>query len=79
MKVQLSADSAVSDLEYGRRDPLRWPRGTIYPQKLALTSPISSDCSVGIVRFAESGHGAIIIIIIIIIIWPPLWSSGQRS
>jgi hypothetical protein len=23
----------------GRRDPLRWPRDTLYPQKLALTSP----------------------------------------
>jgi hypothetical protein len=25
--------------EYGRGDPLRWPRNTLYPQKLALTSP----------------------------------------
>jgi hypothetical protein len=25
----------------GRRDPLRWPRDTLYPQKLALTSPTS--------------------------------------
>jgi hypothetical protein len=36
--------------EYGSRDPSRWPRGTIYPQKLALTSPTNSDLSVGIVR-----------------------------
>jgi hypothetical protein len=27
-----------------------WPRGTLYPQKLALTSPISDGCSVVIVR-----------------------------
>jgi hypothetical protein len=27
--------------EYGRRDPLRWPRGTLHPQTLALTSPAS--------------------------------------
>jgi hypothetical protein len=31
-------------------DPSRWPRGTIYPQKLALTSPTSGGRSVGIVR-----------------------------
>jgi hypothetical protein len=31
------------------RDPSRWPRGTLYPQKLALTSPISGSRSVGIV------------------------------
>jgi hypothetical protein len=36
--------------EYGRRDPSRWPRGTFYPQKLALTSSTSGGCSVGIVR-----------------------------
>jgi hypothetical protein len=33
--------------EYGRKDPSRWPRGTLYPQKLALTSPTSSGRSVG--------------------------------
>jgi hypothetical protein len=33
--------------EYGLRDPSRWPRGTIYPQKFVLTLPTSS---VGIVR-----------------------------
>jgi hypothetical protein len=36
--------------EYGRRDPLRWPRGTRYLQKLALTSAKSDGPSVGIVR-----------------------------
>jgi hypothetical protein len=33
-----------------RRNPLRWPRDTLYPQKLALTSPTSGGRSVGIVR-----------------------------
>jgi hypothetical protein len=33
-----------------RRDPSRWPRGTLYPQELALTSPINGGRSVGIVR-----------------------------
>jgi hypothetical protein len=36
--------------EYGRGEPLHWPRDTLYPQKLALTSPISGDRPVGIVR-----------------------------
>jgi hypothetical protein len=36
--------------EYGRRDPSRWSRGTLYPQTLALTSPTSDVRSVGIVR-----------------------------
>jgi hypothetical protein len=29
---------------------LRWPRDTIYPQKLALTSPTNGGRLVGIVR-----------------------------
>jgi hypothetical protein len=36
--------------EHGRRDPSRWPRGTLYPQMLTLTSPTSGGRSVGIVR-----------------------------
>jgi hypothetical protein len=30
----------------GRGDPLRWPRDTLYPQKLSLTSPTSGGRSV---------------------------------
>jgi hypothetical protein len=40
----------TSGLENGRRDPSRWPRGTLYPQKLTLTSPTSGGRSVGIFR-----------------------------
>jgi hypothetical protein len=36
--------------EYGRRDPSHWPRGTLYPQTMTLTSPTSDGRSVGIVR-----------------------------
>jgi hypothetical protein len=36
--------------EYGRRDPSRSPRDSIYPQKLALTSSKSGGRSLGIVR-----------------------------
>jgi hypothetical protein len=45
-----NSDSGLEIWEYGRRDPSRWSRGTLYPQKLALTSPTSSGRSVGIVR-----------------------------
>jgi hypothetical protein len=42
--------SCLENRLYGRRDPSRWPRGTLYPQKLAITSTTSGDRSVGIVR-----------------------------
>jgi hypothetical protein len=44
-----SSGSGPENREYCRRDPSRWPRGTLYPQKLVLTSPTSSCRSVGIV------------------------------
>jgi hypothetical protein len=34
----------------GRANSLRWPRNTLSPQKLALTSPTSGGSSIGIVR-----------------------------
>jgi hypothetical protein len=42
-----SSGSGLESREYGRRDPSRRPRGTLYPQTLALTPPASgfrSDC-----------------------------------
>jgi hypothetical protein len=45
-----SSGSCLERREYDRRDPLRWPRGTLHPQKLALTSLTSGGRSVGIVR-----------------------------
>jgi hypothetical protein len=42
--------SGLENREHDSGDPLRWPRNTLYPQKLALTSPISGGRSVGIVR-----------------------------
>jgi hypothetical protein len=41
--------SGLESREYGRSDPSRRPRGTFYPQKLALTSPTSGGRSVSIV------------------------------
>jgi uncharacterized protein YaiE (UPF0345 family) len=42
--------SGLEIREYCRRDPSRWLHGTLYPQKLALTSRTSGGRSVGIVR-----------------------------
>jgi hypothetical protein len=36
-------------LEYGGRDPFRWPRDTLYPQKLTLTSLTNGGRSIDIV------------------------------
>jgi hypothetical protein len=40
-----SSGSGLESREYGRKDPSRWPRGTLCPQKLA-----GGGRSVGIVR-----------------------------
>jgi hypothetical protein len=45
-----SSGSGLENLEYDLKDPSRWQRGTLYPQKLALTSPSSGGSSVGVVR-----------------------------
>jgi hypothetical protein len=45
-----SSGSGLESREYGRGDPSRRPRCTLYPQKLALAPPISGGRSVGIVR-----------------------------
>jgi hypothetical protein len=41
--------SGLENREYGRGDPLCWPRDTLYEQKLALTSLTSGGRLVGIV------------------------------
>jgi hypothetical protein len=43
------SSSRIEIREYSHGDPLHWPCNTLYPQKLALTSPISGGRSVGIV------------------------------
>jgi hypothetical protein len=42
--------SGLENREYGRKDPPRWPRGTLYLKDVAVTSPTSDGHSVGIVR-----------------------------
>jgi hypothetical protein len=45
-----SSSSGLEIREYGRRDPSLWPGGTLYQQKLVLTSLTSGGRSVGIVH-----------------------------
>jgi hypothetical protein len=48
--------SILGHPEYGRTGSSRWPRGTLYPQKLALTSPTIGCCSPVYSSLADSGH-----------------------
>jgi hypothetical protein len=52
-----SSGSGQENRINGRGDPLRWPRDTLYPQKLAQTSLTSDGRSFGIVRLRTKGHG----------------------
>jgi hypothetical protein len=45
-----NSGSGLEIRECGRRDPLCWPRNTLYPQRLVLTSPTSCGRLVGTVR-----------------------------
>jgi hypothetical protein len=47
---ETGSGSCQENREYGRRDPSRLPRGTLYPEKLEITSPTRGGSSVGIVR-----------------------------
>jgi hypothetical protein len=42
--------SGLENREYGRVVPSRWPPESLYPQKLAVTSPTCGGRPVGIVR-----------------------------
>jgi hypothetical protein len=56
-----SSGSCLEIGEYNRRDTSRWPRGTLYPQKLAITSPISGSRSVGVVRSRTQTMGFVVL------------------
>jgi hypothetical protein len=45
-----SSGFRLENRDYSRRDPLRWLRGIVYPQKLARTLPTSDNRLIGIVR-----------------------------
>jgi hypothetical protein len=58
-----SSCSGLESRECGRRDPSHWPGGTLYPQKLALTSPTSGGRSVGIVRLRTQTTALILFVL----------------
>jgi hypothetical protein len=49
ISLNMDAQSGLEDREYGCGDPSLWLRITLYPQKLALTSPTRGGRLVGIV------------------------------
>jgi hypothetical protein len=52
-----SSGSGLEIWEYGRTDPLRWPRGTLYPQKFG-SNFVDKRRSYGrYTSLADSGHG----------------------
>jgi hypothetical protein len=49
--------SCLENREYCRRDPLRWPRGILYPQTLGQTSPTWLLSFGRYSSLADSDHG----------------------
>jgi hypothetical protein len=66
-----SSSSSLESREYGRGEPLRWTRDTLYPQKLALTLLTSSGRLVSIVH---SQTKATVSFLVIICICASQWS-----
>jgi hypothetical protein len=46
-----SSGSGPENREYSSKDPLPWPRYTLYPQKLEVISPTRGGLLVGVVRW----------------------------
>jgi hypothetical protein len=62
-----SIGSGLESREYGRTDPSRWQLGTLYPQKLALTSPTSGGHSVGIGRSRTKATEFIYLLLLVVL------------
>jgi hypothetical protein len=60
-----SRSSGLESREYGRRNPSRCPRSTLYPQKLALTLPANGGRSVGIVRSRTQATGFVFVSVVV--------------
>jgi hypothetical protein len=61
-----NSGSGLEIREYDRMDPLRWPRDTLYPQKLALTSLASCSRSVSIVPWRTKTTEFRVLVIILV-------------
>jgi hypothetical protein len=71
-----NSDSGLEIREYGRREQPRWPRGTLYPQKLTLTSPTSGGQYSSL---ADSGYSVFSVLFILCITSPPLHRTGNQT
>jgi hypothetical protein len=74
-----SSGSCLENREYGRGDPSRWPRGTIYPQELALTSPTSGGRSIGIVHSPTKATELLLRIILLLLLLNISWKNCYQS
>jgi hypothetical protein len=57
-----SSGSGLESREYGRRDPLCWPRNTLYLQTLTLTSPTNGSRLVGKIRSGTKATGFVYVL-----------------
>jgi hypothetical protein len=64
-----SSGSGLENWEYVLGDPSRWPRDTLYPQKLELTSPISGGHSVGIILSRNKVTELLLLLLLLLIIY----------
>jgi hypothetical protein len=60
--------SGQENRDYCRRDPSRWSCSTIYPQKLALTSPSRGGRSVGIIRSRTKATGILLLLLVVVVV-----------
>jgi hypothetical protein len=63
-----SSGSCLESREYSSRDPSRWPCFTLFPQKLALTSPTNGGRSVGIVR-SRTKATELLLLLLLLLLW----------
>jgi hypothetical protein len=59
-----SSGSGVEIREYGRRDPSRWPRGTLYPQKVGINVAENRRSLGRRSSLAGSGHGVRLFLVV---------------
>jgi hypothetical protein len=71
--------SGLENREYSSEDSLRWPRDTLYPQKLELTSPISGGRLVGIVRLRTKATEFVFVLVFFLVIFTVMFHGQMPS